>query len=69
MNLSLIFNAWWIDLLAGLLGKRTNGPGMTLVAVWIPNELVRAMDAAAKRDDLDRSKLLRKALRETLRQP
>jgi len=47
--------------------KKTNSKSTTLVAVWMPNELVREMDAAAKREDLDRSKLLRKALRQNLR--
>lgn len=47
--------------------KKTNSRVTTLVAVWMPNELVREMDAAAKREDTDRSKLMRKALRASLR--
>jgi metal-responsive CopG/Arc/MetJ family transcriptional regulator len=45
----------------------TNSKYTTLVAVWMPTELVRQMDAAAKQQDLDRSKLLRKALRQAIR--
>lgn len=47
--------------------KSTNSKATTLVAVWMPTELVRELDAAAKREDLDRSKILRKALRQAIR--
>lgn len=40
----------------------------TLVAVWIPHELATALDAAVNREDSDRSKIVRKALRRHLTQ-
>lgn len=39
------------------------GTDKTLVAVWLPNPLVAAMDHLVKKEDTDRSKVLRKALR------
>jgi len=47
--------------------RKTNSKATTLVAVWMPVDLVREMDAAAKREDSDRSKILRKALRQAIR--
>ena len=47
--------------------RKTNSKTTTLVAVWMPVELVLEMDAAAQREDSDRSKILRKALRHSIR--
>ena len=38
----------------------------TLVAVWIPNEILQLLDAAVAAEDSDRSKTIRKALRRHL---
>jgi metal-responsive CopG/Arc/MetJ family transcriptional regulator len=46
---------------------KTNSPKTTLVAVWMPKELVDALDRVAQREDSDRSKIIRRKLRETLR--
>jgi metal-responsive CopG/Arc/MetJ family transcriptional regulator len=35
----------------------------TLVAVWLPNDVLTALDATVKKEDSDRSKTIRKALR------
>jgi metal-responsive CopG/Arc/MetJ family transcriptional regulator len=43
--------------------------GATFVAAWIPDEIVAALDHAVKRQDTDRSKLIRKALRSYLSKP
>jgi len=37
--------------------------GSTFLAAWVPNEIIAEIDHAVKRDDTDRSKILRKALR------
>lgn len=49
--------------------NKTNNPGTTMIAVWVPVEMARKLDSAAKAQDLDRSKLIRRAIRETLSQP
>lgn len=38
-----------------------------LVAVWVPNELLAALDQHVSDNDLDRSKVIRAALKERLR--
>ena len=43
--------------------------GATFVAAWIPDEIVDALDLAVKRQDTDRSKIIRKALRSFLSKP
>ena len=40
--------------------------GTTFIAAWIPDEVVAQIDKAVVRDDTDRSKLIRKALRQYL---
>lgn len=42
-------------------------PSATLVGVLLPPELIAALDAEAKARDLDRSKVIRRALRQVLR--
>lgn len=37
-----------------------------LVAVWMPKELKQSLDVVVQRQDLDRSKFIRAALREKL---
>ena len=44
----------------------TNSPETALISVWVPKSLIRELDAAAKSQDLDRSKVIRKALRQSL---
>jgi metal-responsive CopG/Arc/MetJ family transcriptional regulator len=43
--------------------------GATFVAAWIPDEIVDALDLAVKRQDTDRSKIIRKAIRAYLAKP
>jgi metal-responsive CopG/Arc/MetJ family transcriptional regulator len=38
--------------------------GSQLVAVWLPNELCKRLDEMVRRLDTDRSKLIRKAIRQ-----
>ena len=38
--------------------------GATFIAAWIPDEVVAAMDRLVLKTDSDRSKLIRKAIRE-----
>jgi len=45
---------------------KTNRPDTTMIALWVPVDLAKQLDAAAKARDLDRSKLIRRAIRETL---
>lgn len=47
--------------------SQTNSTDTALISVWVPRELIRQLDTAAKSQDLDRSKLIRKALRHALR--
>jgi len=41
----------------------------TIVALWVPDELLAALDAAVLRNDTDRSKLIRQAIRKQLLRP
>jgi len=43
--------------------------GTTIVALWVPDELLAALDAAVLRNDTDRSKLIRQAIRKQLLRP
>ncbi len=43
--------------------------GSTFVAAWIPDEIVAAIDHAVSKEDTDRSKLIRKALRSYFSKP
>lgn len=45
--------------------KRTNQTA-TLVGVWVSTELLARLDRAAESQDLDRSKLIRRVLKEKL---
>jgi metal-responsive CopG/Arc/MetJ family transcriptional regulator len=38
----------------------------TIVALWVPDELLAALDSAVVRQDTDRSKLIRQAIRKQL---
>lgn len=40
--------------------------GSTFLAAWVPNKIIAEIDAAVMREDTDRSKILRKALRQYL---
>ena len=46
--------------------SRTNSEDTALIAVWMPVEMVRKIDQIAKARDLDRSKLIRRAIRTEL---
>lgn len=48
---------------------QTNSQETALISVWVPKSLIRELDAAAKNQDLDRSKVIRKALRQSLSRP
>jgi metal-responsive CopG/Arc/MetJ family transcriptional regulator len=43
--------------------------GCVFIGAWFPSEVVEAIDVAVVEQDLDRSKILRRAIEETLRQP
>jgi len=45
------------------LGKKVKGK---LLAVWVPESLLSRLDEGAKREDSDRSKFVRNAIREKL---
>lgn len=47
----------------------TRKAGATFVAAWIPDEVVAAMDREVLKTDSDRSKLIRKAIRQHLSRP
>ena len=49
--------------------KQTNSQDTTLVSVWVPRDLERALKAEAKRRDLTKSQLIREALRQQTKQP
>jgi len=40
--------------------------GSTFIAAWIPDDVVALIDEAVQRDDTDRSKLIRKAIKSYL---
>ena len=42
--------------------------GSTLISVWFPKELVAKIDRLVSEEDLDRSKVIRRALRHKLNQ-
>jgi len=44
-------------------------PGRTLVGVWVPHPLLEALDRAASIQDLDRSKFIRRAIRNSVPSP
>ena len=44
-------------------GKKSKG---RLLAVWVPKKLLPSLDRGARRDDSDRSKFIRNAIREKL---
>jgi metal-responsive CopG/Arc/MetJ family transcriptional regulator len=44
-------------------GKKPKGK---LLAVWVPGTLLTRLDEAARKEDSDRSKFVRKAIREKL---
>jgi metal-responsive CopG/Arc/MetJ family transcriptional regulator len=44
-------------------GKRPKGK---LLAVWVPEQLMPRLDQGAKKEDSDRSKFVRNAIREKL---
>ena len=46
--------------------KRTNETS-TLVAVWVPTDLLAKLDILARQTDSDRSKLIRQAIRTSAR--
>ena len=48
--------------------KRTNKTAI-MIGVWVPTELLAKLDQAAELQDLDRSKLIRRVLREKLQIP
>jgi len=41
--------------------------GATFIGAWIPNEVVAALDREVQTKDSDRSKVIRRALRDLLR--
>ena len=41
-------------------------PGSKLLSVWVPRELVPLLDEGVRREDTDRSKFIRNAIREKL---
>ena len=45
--------------------KRTS-KATTLVALWVPTHLLKEVDARAEAEDLDRSKLIRKYIRQAV---
>ena len=47
----------------------TNSSETALISVWVPKSLIQELDSLAKRLDLDRSKVVRKALRQTIARP
>ena len=44
-------------------GKKPNGK---LLAVWVPGKLMPCLDQGARKEDSDRSKFVRNAIREKL---
>lgn len=46
--------------------KSSRRPSMAFIGAWIPLEMSVAVDAAARALDLDRSKFLRRALKEKI---
>ena len=46
------------------LKPQTEAPVM--LSVWVPLSMIQSLDAAAKQQDTDRSKLVRRAIRTTL---
>ena len=45
--------------------KRTN-EAATMIGVWVPTDLLTQLDAAVRENDSDRSKLIRKAVKQLL---
>jgi len=41
----------------------------TLIALWVPNDLLEALDRAVESEDSDRSKIVRNAIRRKIEAP
>lgn len=48
--------------------KRTNNESTTLLSVWLPKDLARELGLAAKRKDLTKSQVVRKAIKLHIKQ-
>jgi predicted transcriptional regulator len=49
--------------------KRSNSPRMKLIGVWVPDEVAKALDQTAKARDLTKSQIIRKAIKNEIKQP
>jgi hypothetical protein len=45
---------------------KTNNPATTLITVWVPADVAKLLEQQARENDLTKSQLIRKALREKL---
>lgn len=48
---------------------KTNSPSTRLVSVWLPAEIARELDQTAKARDLTKSQIIRKAIKNEIKQP
>jgi predicted transcriptional regulator len=49
--------------------KKTNSPTTRLVSVWLPAEIARELDKTAKARDLTKSQIIRRAIKNEIKQP
>jgi metal-responsive CopG/Arc/MetJ family transcriptional regulator len=48
---------------------RSNSPQMKLIGVWVPDEVAKELAKAAKARDLTKSQIIRKAIKNEIKQP
>jgi predicted transcriptional regulator len=49
--------------------KRSNAPRMTMIGVWVPAEVAKELADAAKARDLTKSQIIRRAIKNEIKQP
>ena len=49
--------------------KRSNSPRMKLIGVWVPDEVAQQLEKTAKARDLTKSQIIRKAIKNEIKQP
>jgi predicted transcriptional regulator len=48
---------------------KTNSSSTRLVSVWLPAEVAAALDQTAKARDLTKSQIIRRAIKDAIKQP
>jgi predicted transcriptional regulator len=49
--------------------KRSNSPRMKLIGVWVTDDVAKALAQTAKASDLTKSQIIRRAIKDAIKQP